>query len=657
MRLPTFQQLLIILIPVFLILLCVVSIALPIILNLSEYLLISIIFYFLPSLIILICIFILRRRNLSHHDLFISSNRVSQKLCVIIFFIFQTTAIISCHLTDERPTIYIFIIVIMTGIIAFQLFLKKYSSTLILFQIAILTFNVLYSMTMNYPLYFGGTDIMNIADVVNVVAIIGDISPNVLGTSYYDWPLYFIYVSMSCLLSGIGNTTTEIVKFIQLLSPLICLSTTIIIYKISKYLTKNTHIALYCSLLYSIFPVWISFSYYILPRTLSYSACLFIVCLLFIRYTNSAQNINHKWPAFLILEGILFVNLLLVHQLTVLLILSLLTLGMLIWVLFFRKFNFIREFIVAYIITFGYWFFFHGWTFFSYQISTKIDFFYAENTDPIIQGYSMGNISDIIPYLLGNAYWIVIFIILVIGCYAILSGKLLELIPKKYSKLIIVIAILGIGSLVLYIPSPLTISSLASTFAIDRFQLVCLPFIVLLLSISIYYLSMHFPIKKRINYGVIFAILCVLIISLSSIVFSDDYMNNIFDQRDRYFTDSELLGIAFITEHVPTASTLSTDHFLHRYFLKKNEEVVSSGTNLPYYSIKTITNVFKNFEKYEGYTLIRTSAFYQTGLYSYYEEYHKYSPTEDNIILLNKFVEFESLIYNNNDSSILIRYI
>jgi len=174
---------------------------------------------------------------------------LSEKNIVKLFSILYLLSILSLFMSATRPLYYFAIILSLYALIFIHIFNRSSNHRIVLFEIFFLLLNIIYSVTLNYPLYFGGTDIFGHLFFSEVTFLSGHTIPTDLSISYADFPLFHIFISeVSLILDSSIRTSYFIIA-----APAFAISI-FFVYLIMFDISADRRVSLLSSLFFSSVP-------------------------------------------------------------------------------------------------------------------------------------------------------------------------------------------------------------------------------------------------------------------------------------------------------------------------------------------------------------------------------------------------------------------
>lgn len=398
----------------------------------------------------------------------------------------------------------------------------------ILFQIVIISANIILGQTLRLPLFFGFGDVLAHIYNINTIVETGYIT-STMAFDYQYFPAFHIFGAIGNIMSGMD---IEVSYFV--FNNLFFLISIPIVYLLTGRITRNPYLPMIAALLYAISREAIFNGMYMITRVMAFVFCFLILYLLI----RSRANIKLRSLAiFLVLPLVITHHTTLIHFSVILLVIVILE------ILLYRKryvgFNFLAFFTLAYL---GYWvcasYPFFKSTVEKYAASQEI----AQITLPAAE-------RSLYLTFTNNADAIVVAFLAVCGIVGLIHARR-ELLVMGTA--FIIFSILG---LIMYFP---VISSfLNRTLLSSRLQLLVTPFIAFVAAGGLLLLvgkSLNTRTPKRPIIRVAVAVIIIFFLSLSSTViqanFTDFNLQKILGNENRqYFTDSELAAFDFAEKY------------------------------------------------------------------------------------------------------------
>ncbi|TGC08297.1 hypothetical protein [Methanolobus halotolerans] len=521
----------------------------------------------------------------------------SEKNCIKLYCIFYLSSLIILFMSPTRPLEYLIIILILYFVIFIQIFTKSSSSHMVLFEIFLLLLNLIYSVTLKYPLYFGGTDILPHMFLSEVTFLSGHTIPMDLSSAYANFPLFHIFISEVSYLLGSSIQSS----YFLITAPAFAISV-FFVYLVMINISNDKRVSLLSSLLFSTFSVTIYSGMYMVTRTMAFIGFIVILYLIY--------NRNSKHSPLLKILGLLFgMFIILVHQVSIPQIIVIFFLILFVEIVLGKimqdKSSYIsKTYVLLLIVSFIAY-----WLFVSYAFTQSLTAMYFDSTNyeslsmkPTIQAGNQWS------FIFNNIGYSVVTFLALVGI-----GGTWYVHQKSYLQ---VFALISLLILPLYIPTPLQLFWNTMTFfRFDRFILLVSPFIAFMMALGLTYLMELLQSKKvSKNYFYTISLLLLSVLVVSSIISTSPEPNYSIDSERRYFDSAEVACFNHILEYVPYGSQLYSDYFTRRYIpFQKFSQTESLG--LPYYnnSFRTSLSV-RNIQRNSGYIVWRNKAFLESGL-------------------------------------------
>ncbi len=516
---------------------------------------------------------------------------LTQKQLIYLFSTVYFSSLTIIFISSSRTWLYLILISLLYFLILLQVFSKDFNPNFILLQIALCMLNLIYSVTLKYPLYFGGTDILPHLFISQVTYISGHTIPKELDASYANFPLFHILMSQASYMLGLDMKTSYF-----LINALIFTLSCLLVYLLFININKDVKLSLLTTILYSTQSVVVYYGMYAITRVMAFVGFLMILYIISKKRTNAVF-------AFI---GILFtLFVILVHQVSspqILVIISLLYISekFIVYCTNLKEKYWNSTYIILFTVLFlGYWFYL-AYSFTSMVIMTRFD---SVTSDPLqIKGSVVSGNEWI--FLYNNIDTIILTFFILIGI-----GVAFWRYNKSYST---VFAFSSLLFLPLYLPNPLqALWQTMTLFRFDRFMLLVSPFMAFSMAMGVFFLYNFLRIKhiKSLHISLLILTLIMIFIIPSLILNNPEVSSN---EDRRYFTYEELSGFKHVLKYVPNDSSLYSDYFTKRYFChsKFNE---SNELGLPYYISQTIPSM-DTVNIQSGYFVLRNKAFLEKGL-------------------------------------------
>jgi hypothetical protein len=457
----------------------------------------------------------------------------------ILVFIITLIMLVS---SDTRPLAYFVLIPIYSGIIFLQILMERSKTTdyYIVFEIVLLSLNLLWGTTLKYPLYFADTDTLVHLDFINSIVKTGSI--NSLLTDYLHYPFYHIFSAITSELTAI-SVRTSLFLFMGIIWQLGIM----FMYLIVRDLSSSRKFPLITCLLYATSSQIILYGSYPIARSLALILLLFWLYLIF----NKAQN-NNKYY---LLSLIVLIAMILTHQVNVLYSIPILIL-IYIWQLIIKqtetnqiiKPSFIYLFVicsVSYLIWVA-----------SNMSNTKLPEILrlmlnnSSGTSNIVQEFGVSMIWGLI-------YYAFILFLSILGI-----RRIFTLIKYPQASSIVIYGLSGFVLLVLFIPGPTDILSLSNILLLWRFPLIVTPFVILIVALGIY---TYYDIQWLNNHLKVIPLVLITLMTFFSMISTGnaqdvDYFPHTKTADTPYFSNGEIASFVFLKDNADYSMTLYADY-------------------------------------------------------------------------------------------------
>lgn len=554
---------------------------------------------------------------------------LNQKQLIYVFFIVYFSSLIIFFISSSRTWLYLIVISLLYFIILLQVFSKDFNSNFILLQIALCMLNLIYSVTLKYPLYFGGTDILPHLFMSQVTYVSGHTIPKALDINYANFPLFHILMSETSYIMDLDMKTS----YFLISAPIFTLSC-LFVYLLFLNINRDVKLSLLTTILYSTQSVVVYYGMYAITRVVAFVGFLMILYIVSKKRTNTVfASIGIFFALFTIL----------VHQVSspqILIVISLLYVSekFIAYCTNLKEKYWNSTYIILFTVLFlAYWFYL-AYSFTDMVLMTRFD---SIANDPIqLKG-------SIIPgnqwaFLYTNINTSIFLFFAIIGI-----GVALWKSDKNYS------AVFAFASLLffpLYLPNPLQMLwQTMNLFRFDRFILLVSPFMAFSMALGISLLYSFLKIKQiKLSSIYLLIVILIMVFIVQSLIVNNPEVDSNDDRR--YFTYEELTGFKYVLNYVPNDSNLYSDYLTKRYFCytKFNE---SDDLSLPYYNAQTIKSI--HTISHNGYFILKNRAFFERGLNL--DAYSNFYLANSDLSKWNKLtseLNKKNKIYYNSDVSI-----
>lgn len=512
-----------------------------------------------------------------------------------------------------------------------QILSKRIIPAVVLIETILTLAATIYSYTLRSALYFGATDTMPHIYMSTVTYLSGHVIPPELG-NYTHFPLYHIFVALSSLTLGLDTQTALFIT-----TCIVYVSVVPLLYYLVNKIFHNQQISLLIVLVYAMNADAIYYGTYMVTRTMAYVGFLVLLYLLYTLANpkperNSVIARPATWRTLIVIT---FVFVLLTHQVTTPMIIILLGLLFLLeWIVRDRS-HVTMAFLIVPATLFAYY-----WIF----IANSFIWVLLPHAQPSL--YQSIVFADV--EYLGLSFLVNRIDILLLIFFALLGS--LYLIWKQQPKYSIIFGTLGLAAIFLNVPSVLTtVFQFVEILRMDRFALLFLPFLALVMGVGVYILARSLSVSKGIpsRWGALLLVTLVVIYGVGSLGLVKDQPDHI----RFYFNQDEVVGLDHVLRTVPGGSPLHSDYYTLRFF-GGDEYNAAERLKLPYYTTHWMQNNLK-IPGESGYIIIPANQFLQNGLlFGVNDEFdpeslQPYPPTKENVQSLQGRLSTEDKIYSN----------
>jgi hypothetical protein len=428
-------------------------------------------------------------------------------ISIFILFLFNTRNIF------YYITISLLATVILVEIMTINLSINYRS---ILFQITLSTMSVIYSTNLKYDYFIGRTDILFHVNIINNLKQSGFITS--IFDVYQPFPLWHI---LNVINLEITNIAIPVQKSIFLLSGIIFGVAILVIFVLTRYITKSIKFSLLVSLLIGIFPDFIFLGMYAIPRSTTVIFELLILLFLLKKATTKS---------FYLAIFLTFITLI-YHTTVIFFIMTLLVIiAVIIQFLPVKEITMNwKYFIISFVIIIIYWYNYSKVL--MLQLSTSL---YTQIINPSTN-ISLGRevtfpLNEVFNYI---QYGIIIFLI-VIGT--------LHVTNSRHKNIIKTLIILGFLSILVSFPGPISLfRTFAYSLQIIRFAEVTYIFTNLAAAMGLLYIYSRASNNYKRLIILAFFLFAFLSVSNEFVATDNPFVKRIF--YTDYFTNAETISM------------------------------------------------------------------------------------------------------------------
>lgn len=464
------------------------------------------------------------------------------KIWLCFFFILFSISLIVLNSAYYRNLVYFLLMASMAALIYLQIFSKQ-SEKLILLQVFLWMISLTWSMTLKYPLFYSGTDILGHMDMTEAIVNGGHVQN--ITPSYYHFPLYHI------LNATIVETTGLSIKSSILgLMPGIFIGSFLFLYIFLKRVLKDSRIVLLSLLLFASNGITVWYAQNSITRTLAFT--LFLLWLILM----SKKRLLFSLPFIIVIIATIIM-----HQASMLLFVTFLLLVYLATKLL-RKGRSAREQSVfkvqlSQIVMISSMFVFY-WI---YVATDFLEIFVETFTRPELITPAMrtniGHMEAAYNFLYSNAFYAPSFFLILLGLGAIWKNF------RQTNKDILTFSLVAILCLPIYIKGPTyLLHQTRYVFQLDRLTFILTIIMVLPMTYGIIDLlnSMNW---RKVGLSIAtFILFLYVFLGISNPQVATDFNKNIFHH---FFSSKEVQSLLFI-EQRGKSQLVHSDYHVKRYF-------------------------------------------------------------------------------------------
>jgi hypothetical protein len=242
--------------------------------------------YVIP--IIIAAIILVRGREIDKSNLFpVHVNRVSFFHFFLMYIVLLIISIIILLSFSTRTWGYFSIISLISGIIFLQIISERpeWTDYLIVLEIGLYSLNIIWGVSLKYPLYFGWTDTLYHLDSIGLIVQTSHIQA--LGVNYQNFPLFHIFNAIGTQITGL-STRTALFIFMGLTWEIGILFAFVIF----KKLSKSSKYSLIACMIFASSSEIIFYGSYAITRSLAFVLLLCWLNLAFKKYKGTYIFIN-----------------------------------------------------------------------------------------------------------------------------------------------------------------------------------------------------------------------------------------------------------------------------------------------------------------------------------------------------------------------------
>jgi uncharacterized membrane protein len=556
--------------PFFLLLLAALGIGLILLLQQPELAVTSLVLI-LPLVLAAVILLVNRQINIGELVPAIY-NKIHFSHLFLINLVIFTASLIVLISDVTRPLSYFILISVYTGLILLQILSRRegWSDWLIIFEIILLSLNLMWGVTLKYPLYFGDTDTLVHLNLTNTILQTGHVET--YDVYYQHYPLYHIFTAIGSLITGLSLKTSLFVFMGLSWQAGIVFS-----YLIFKKLSDSRKLAAVACLLLASSSQLIFYSSYAIARSLAFVFLLFWIYLIF----DKAQRDFR----YLLLSFIAMAAMIMTHHINVLFVVPLLVLIYLCQRLVgrFRQNGLINP-VFIYLLSIC------SISYLLWVASEMANATLPTTLRDLIRGDLLigGDFTHGygVSIILGAIYYSFVLLLGLLGLSSVFSYPRLN--DKK--RIAGIFALVGFFMLIIYVPSPVNLMRFSNTVLLDRFALIASPFVAFLMAYGLKFLyNMKLSWVPGFARSVSLIALPVGLVIIMTF-FSQISTGNTKDDNNLphtamidspYFTDSELVSFTFLSEKgngtIPIYADYETIRNDFSLGMFSNKNIIESG--------------------------------------------------------------------------------
>lgn len=499
--------------------------------------------------LILAGIILLSNKKINVRDL----STHASKLQLLPLFLFNSLifiiSIIILVAVPIRPLAYFVIVSIYAGVILLQVLCQrpKWTDNLVILQIVMLSLNLIWGVTLKYPLYFGDTDLLIHMNLIDTILKTGYVDP--LNSDYLRYPLYHIFTAM-----GVEITGASLRSVVFIIMGLAWQAVIVFSFLIFRKLSNSSKFAAIACLFFALSSQIIFYGSYSIARSLAF---LFLLAWLYLVFDKAQKDTRYLFLSLIILAAMIAT-----HHLNVLWVIPILLVFYVCQLLInrFRQdrllelpfFYLLTIAAISYLVWFAY----------GLANSNLLATVQALiNLETSIKGSAALTHGFGLSVFMGTLYYSFVLILCLLGMKIVFDHAKLSDARQKAAMF----SFAGFLTLVVYIPGFLYLLPLSDILLTDRLTLIVSPFASFLMAYGITYLY-SLAGTPQLKPGRRYPLFLPLILVVAMTFFSVTSIGNAKD-----------------TNYFPHTSTVDSPYFnepeLDSFLFLNNK----SGTRLPLY--------------------------------------------------------------------------
>lgn len=557
------------------------------------------------------------------------------------------TSITVLAVSETRPPGYFVLMAAFSGIVLIQILGTKdqtgWQKGIIIGQLLMMGVNLTWSITLNYPLFIGGTDIPSHLHFIE--SILGSSRITDAMWRYEEFPLYHIGMA-----SGIHVLGTDLINGYFILAALTYVPAILFAYLVFKAVTGNEWLSLVACFLFSLSGEFLYYGAYMVPRALAFVIFTIILYLLF-RRPRTRETVA--------VLGLCTVTLVMTHQTTLAYVAGILALLVASMWLLSRpgpspQVRFPAIYLgmlvggfIVYLVAVARDFLAYIPRLLDLELITTISL--RDILAPPTEAGPGAAAGSALSFMSTRADIMLFLFFAWLGLgYMLRRGR------ARAATTVAAIGTVGLACLVFYIPGPAhMLSGLVHQLLIYRIALPLTIFMSLAMAYGVVMLARELSAAKatRARRAAVPAIMTLLVAFAFS---SAAHVNSTYDVPQfrtpdtgerRYYTEAELTAFSFVVDRVPTERPVHSDYLAARYFFPVHPRRVITQPDISY--IEGDYVLLRAGELKERWLLFRGEA---VGFRSEFYQYTVDPASPDEDILLH--LASSDRIYENGENQI-----
>jgi len=210
----------------------------------------------------------------------------------ILVLVISVTTLVSYA---TRPLTYFILVSVSSGLILLQVFNSraKYGDSLIILQISLLSLNLIWGLTLKYPLYFGDTDLLVHMNLADTILKTGHVETYYI--DYQNYPLYHILTAIGVGVTGLSERTA-----LFIIMGLVWQLGILFSFLVFRSMSSSPRIALVGSLFFALASQVIFYGSYSIARSLAF---VFLMSWLYFVFVAARKGFRYLFLSLVVMTA------------------------------------------------------------------------------------------------------------------------------------------------------------------------------------------------------------------------------------------------------------------------------------------------------------------------------------------------------------------